>query len=94
MKTIQELHTDKYCADCEKIVETYWELWSCDKNPEGLTKPPMPHGNIIDDTITCDDEYCNPTDGEVDKSEITPEYVRTHEVHERCCECDQFMESM
>lgn len=94
MKTIQELHASKYCADCGKIVETYWELCSCDRNPTGLSDPPTEHGNNIDGTITCEDDYCNPCFDEVDKEMISPDYIMSHEVNERCCECGQFMESM
>ena len=87
----------KYCSDCEKQVETYWELWSCDKNPEGLSDGLKNHGNIIGDMSTCEDDYCKPTDGEVELQtdpKEKEEYIRTHEVNERCSECHQMMECM
>ena len=79
----------KFCGDCNKQVETYWELAYCDKNPEGLLTEPMKHGNEIDGTITCEDDYCNPGRQVVENP--TEEYIKTHEVEERCKECDQYI---
>ena len=61
-----------------------WELWCCDKNPKGVIPEP-PHGNEIDGTITCTDEYCNPRDEHLENP--TEEYIRTHEAHSRCTKC-------
>jgi hypothetical protein len=86
--------TQKFCADCDKNVETYWELCFCDKNEDGLSSGLVGHGNEIDGCTTCEDDYCRPDHTEVDKDRLSPEYIRTHEVDERCSECHQFMECM
>ena len=91
------IEIEKFCPDCKKKVETYWELLFCDKNPEGLSEKLISHGNLIDGMSTCEDEYCNPQDTPVelpdDQTERT-EYIRTHEVEERCSTCHGFWESM
>lgn len=99
----QGVLTEKLCRQCDKKVETYWELLFCDKNPNGVTmgKECKDHGNEIDGTTTCEDDYCHPSEEVIVKlSELTDEntekieYIRTHEVNERCGECHQFMECM
>lgn len=70
-----------YCCNAE----LEWEIWGCDKNPEALIPEPKDHGNEIEGTITCDDDYCHPFDEIVD--EPTEEYIRTHECHSRCTKC-------
>ncbi len=93
-KKDQKLTQRKMCNNCGTEVKTWWELECCNMNPEGLVKEPMPHGNEIEGTTTCEDEYCDPRYPEIDDSEITEKYVKEHSVHERCCECQQFMEAM
>jgi len=84
-----------FCRQCDKNVATYWELDYCEKNPEGLISEPTEHGNKINGVITCEDGYCNPRQAIIDDNTLTTKgYIRTHEVHQRCEECDQFMESM
>jgi hypothetical protein len=75
------------CAYCEKETETYWELWFCDKNPEGIVTNPEPHGNIVGGMPTCEDDYCNPGTCLIPNEDVGA-IIKTHEVHERCKECD------
>lgn len=51
-----------WCHFCEKKTPTTWMVPVCDKNPDGLEGLEKDHGNVIDDVITCEDEYCNPRD--------------------------------
>ncbi len=62
-----------------------WEIWACDKNPEGIIPEPKNHGNEIDGMVTCSDEYCNPRDIAVE--DPSDEFIKTHEVHSRCNKC-------
>ena len=91
--TLEELLSEKYCVQCKHVVKTYWELESCDKNPKGLLEEPKPHGNEIQGTPTCEDDYCNPKYTKLNEKEITKEYILQHSVFERCSICNQFMES-
>ncbi len=86
----------KFCPECKKEVETYWELCFCDKNPEGLSENLISHGNIINGMSTCEDDYCSPDDKPVepDDQKDRAEYIRTHEVVERCGTCHGFWEEM
>ncbi len=101
MKQITEddpiIESQKFCPQCKKNVETYWELLFCDKNIEGLSENLGSHGNEIDGTTTCEDDYCNPSETQVELSDDPierAEYINTHEVFERCSNCHQFWESM
>jgi hypothetical protein len=66
--------------------DIYYELWFCDKNPEGVCDVKEPHGNEIDGVTTCEDDYCRPDTAVVD--DPTDEYLKTHECVQRCTECD------
>jgi hypothetical protein len=71
-------------SDCCNM-PLYWELWFCNKNPEGLRNEPREHGNIIDGTITCSDDYCHPDTAT--EQQITAEQYNKHEYHGRCSKC-------
>jgi len=81
----------KYCGNCDKNQIVYWEIWYCDKNPDGLSSGMGNHGNDIDGTTTCEDNYCRPQTDQVDNDKINEEYVKTHEVHPRCRVCDHLI---
>lgn len=70
--------------------EMYYELWSCNKNPEGRTDKEFmenyDHGNDIDGTTTCEDDYCNPQYERIEPTDQN--YIENHEVHERCGLCE------
>ena len=87
--TREMILTSKYCHECNEVQKSYWELNYCDKNPQGIDPMDWLHGN--DDE--CSDEYCNPDSATVDVSEIDPEYVKGHAVHERCAVCHQYFDS-
>ncbi len=87
----EELVSRKYCHTCQDIQETYWELGVCEKNPEGLCIP-KDHGNDKDGIIECSDEWCNPTQQTVE-TQITKEFVQSHNVDERCAQCHRMLES-
>ncbi len=72
-------------SDCCKA-DLSWEVWTCVKNPHGIIPEPNDHGNEIDGTITCDDDYCQPTDLQLEGTP-TDEFIRTHEAHSRCSKC-------
>jgi len=82
------------CKQCMDNCGTFWELWFCDKNPNGLIHPPMEHGNIIDDTTTCEDGYCNPRTTAWTHGTPTNKSLRTFELHERCNTCGTIIESL
>ncbi len=78
--------------------EIYWELWTCDKNPQGRTDIEFmenyDHGNSEDEGMTtCEDYYCNPKYEELQEEliELSPNYLKNHEVHERCRECGKIL---
>lgn len=81
--------------------DTWWQICSCDKNPEGLIPQPKTHGNIQDDGSTlCEDDYCSPrtdfiilNEDEDDNDYSSENYIKTHEVHERCSKCNQIQEA-
>ena len=77
------MNKKSYC--CNAQVE--YELWICDRNPDGVVPEPYEHGNEYDGEITCDDEYCNPNTIELD---FIPsyKYYLSHECHSRCTKCD------
>ena len=76
-----------YCCKAE----LYYELWHCDKNPEGRTDIEFTknydHGNSIDDCTTCEDDYCSPQITVI-WEKPTDEFIKTHEIHTRCSKCD------
>ena len=86
----EQLTGKKYCHECHKIQETYWELNHCEKNPQGIDVFTGNHGN--DDT--CEDGYCNPGSDVVENENITIQYVKSHAVYERCVQCHQYFDSM
>jgi len=83
--------TTRHCPNCNIEQSVYWELWTCDKNNEGVIPAPMPHGNSIHGMTTCEDHYCGPLTETVDIELINKEYVKTHEVHPRCTVCDHLI---
>ena len=87
--TDSELTTNKYCHQCKGVRKTYWELAHCEKNPEGKNTPDAPHGN----NETCDDRYCKPERRQVSGKQLTAEYVKTHQISEKCTACYQYLES-
>ena len=92
--TYEQLNSKKFCPNCDKVQDTYWEVYKCDKNPDGLSEGLEEHGNEDGDPDygECTDEYCNPTDEEVDKP-VTREYIDSHETEEKCGSCHSFLES-
>lgn len=85
----------KFCPQCQEITASYFELDTCDKNPEGLVNCSIEHGNDIEGTITCEDDYCNPQYEAIDPEDIeSVQWLKDHEVHERCSSCEQFREAM
>ena len=93
--TDEQLNSKKFCPNCDKVQDTYWEVHKCDKNPEGVyetTEIMEEHGNVANGIVECSDEYCNPTDEVVDKP-VTREYVSSHTVEEKCGSCHSFLES-
>ena len=87
--TDSELTANKYCHQCNKMRKTFWELAHCEKNPEGKNTLEIHHGN----NEACDDVYCNPERRQVSGKQLTAEYVKTHQVSEKCTECGQYLES-
>lgn len=71
------------CCDANIV----WELWTCDKNLKGEIPEPIPHGNSIEGTTTCEDDYCSPTTEVLDYIP-SDEFIRTHECHSRCSSCN------
>ena len=90
----EQLNGKKYCPKCNRIEGTYWEVFKCDKNPDGLIEGLKEHGNIHEGTncVECTDEYCNPIDEVVDKP-VTREYINIHAVVERCSSCQNYLAS-
>lgn len=85
----EELLSNKYCHNCDRVSETYWDLASCNKNPDGLVSGLANHGN----DSTCDDEYCSPNNSSANDHDINPEYIQKHCVEEKCMGCNSYMES-
>ncbi len=88
-----ELRSRKYCHNCEEVHDTYWELATCEKNPEGLSSEPQDHGNDTDGIIKCSDAWCNPTLQTIPSEQITKEFVHTHNADEKCAQCHHMLES-
>ena len=73
--------------------DVYYEVWFCEKNPDGLLDgAAMPHGNEINGTTTCEDDYCRPDTKAID--DPSDEYMKTHEGVERCTKCHNMTEGM
>ncbi len=85
----EELTSRKHCHRCQEMQDTYWELSYCNRNPHGLYAENPNHGN----DNTCEDGYCSPESGTVERQDIDEEYVKKHTVSERCMECHQHFES-
>ena len=88
-----ELKSKKYCHNCEEVHDTYWEIATCEKNPEGLSSEPQDHGNDTDGIIKCSDAWCNPTLQTIPSEQITKEFVHTHNADEKCAQCHHMLES-
>ena len=86
----EELTSKKYCHECIKVQETYWELNYCEKNPQGIDVFTGNHGN----DNTCEDGYCNPESATIESKDITVQYIKEHAVYERCVTCHQYFDSM
>lgn len=54
----------KVCPECRRAGEDVYQVVpACDFNPRGLADGFLiPHGNIIDGTTTCEEDYCHPRD--------------------------------
>ena len=70
--------TKDYCENCEAITDSQWEIWYCNRNPEGLT---------THDHTVCDDDYCNPNIEPIDIDDPRILESDTYEVHPRCAKC-------
>ena len=86
------MNSKKFCPNCDKVQDTYWEVYKCDKNPEGVSETMEEHGNVVNGVVKCSDEYCNPIDEVVDKP-VTHEYINSHTVEEKCSSCHRYLES-
>ena len=79
------------CPQCNIVQEAYFEVWCCDKNPNGLTFTNTTHGNEIEGCETCEDDYCRP-DAVVpclpSSRKKAEEFIDSHEGALRCHECD------
>lgn len=80
------------CSNCDSLQEVYFEIWFCRMNPDGRVPAPGPHGNMNRNLETaCTDEYCSPDTATVDNEKINEEYLKSHEVHDRCKKCDHLI---
>ena len=70
------------CDICGRDTPNQWEIWYCDKNPEGIRNH-ADHGN----NNTCDDDYCRPDIVELDIDDPRILESDTYEVHPRCAKC-------
>lgn len=71
--------TKDYCENCEAITDSQWEIWYCNRNPEGLTTPT--------DHDLCDDDTCSPDIQEIDNDDPRILESDKYEVHPRCAKC-------
>ena len=92
--TTKQLNSKKFCICCEDKQKTYWEIYKCDKNPEGHLQTPEVW-NKAHNGDGCSDSYCNPTLETIGcKKTITVEYVNSHQVDEMCVSCKSPIISM
>ena len=70
------------CDICGIITKNQWEIWFCNKNPDGIINPKN-HGN----NDTCDDDYCQPDTIELDINDFRIIQSDIYEVHPRCIRC-------
>lgn len=85
----RKLTCEKHCQSCNGKVNTYFEKYLCEKNPNGLKISPISHGNEIKGMTTCADDYCKPDIVPLEKSEINQKVLDDHEIAERCEKCHQ-----
>ena len=87
------------CSNCG-IQQVYFEIWFCDKNPQGLNDLDVDHGNEIEGTITCEDDYCRPDTRRADEidemktKEESEHFVWEHEGSFRCSKCHSIIDPL